>query len=99
MDAEHESHQIHGVFWIRQSRGKEKCNSLDELRLYRGTRLALMQIYGAERGRTYCGGGALPFSGQDQGDAAAKLDEDEGRSGDGGGAPVPDGGERKKMQN
>ena len=49
--------------------------------------------------RRICGGGALPFSGQDQVDAAAKLDEDEGRSGDGGGAPVADGGERKKMRN
>ena len=41
----------------------------------------------------------LPFSGQDQVDAAAKLDEDEGRSGDGGGALVADGGERKMMPN
>ena len=41
----------------------------------------------------------LPFSGQGQVDAAAKLDEDEVRYGDGGGAPVTDGGERKKMRN
>ena len=40
----------------------------------------------------------LPFSGQGQVDAAAKLDEDEVHSGHGGGAPVADGGERKKMQ-
>ena len=40
----------------------------------------------------------LPFSGQDQVDAASKLDEDEGRCGDGGGAPVADGGERKKTR-
>lgn len=49
--------------------------------------------------RRICGGEALPFSGRDQVDVAAKLDEDEGRSGDGGGAPVADGGGRKKMRN
>ena len=38
------------------------------------------------------------ISGQDHVDAAAKLDKDEGHSGDGGGAPVTDGGERKKMR-
>ena len=54
------------------------------------------QIYGVF---WICGGAALSFSGQDQVDAAAKLDEDEGRSGDDGGAPVADGGERKKMRN
>ena len=46
-----------------------------------------------------CGRGVLPFSGQGQVDAAAKLDEDEVRCGDGGEAPVTDGGERKKMRN
>ena len=49
--------------------------------------------------RQICGGRALLFSSQDQVDAAAKLDEDEGRSGDDGGAPVEDGGARKKMRN
>ena len=48
--------------------------------------------------RWICGEGALSFSGQSQVDAAAELDEDEGHSGDGGGAPVADGGERKKMR-
>ena len=48
--------------------------------------------------RWICGGGALPFSGQDQVDAAAKLDKDEVRCGDIGGALVTDGGERKKMR-
>ena len=46
-----------------------------------------------------CSGGALPFSGQVQVDAAAKLDGDEIRYGSGCGAPVTDGGERKKMRN
>ena len=41
----------------------------------------------------------LPCSGQVQVDAAAKLDGDEVRCGDGGGSPVTDGGERKKMWN
>jgi len=46
-----------------------------------------------------CGGGMLPFSGQGQVGAAAKLDEDEVHYGNGGGAPVTDGGERKKKRN
>ena len=46
-----------------------------------------------------CGRGVLPFSGQRQVDAAAKLDGGEVCCGDGGGAPVTNGGERKKMQN
>ena len=41
----------------------------------------------------------LPFSGQGQVGAAAKLDEDEVHYGNGGGAPVTDGGERKKKRN
>ena len=45
-----------------------------------------------------CSGGALPFSGQVQVDAAAKLDGDEMRCGGGSGAPVIDGSERKKMR-
>ena len=49
--------------------------------------------------RNICGGGVLPFSGQRQVDAAAKLEGDEVCCGDGGGAPVTDGGERKKMCN
>ena len=40
----------------------------------------------------------LPFSGQGRVDAAAKLDEDEVCCGDDDGAPVTDGGERKKMR-
>ena len=48
--------------------------------------------------RRICGGGALPFSGQSQVDAAAELDEGEGRSGDGGGALVADGVDRKTMR-
>ena len=48
--------------------------------------------------RRIYGGGALPFSGQGQGDAAAKLDEDEGRSGDGGGAPVADGARGRRCE-
>ena len=43
-------------------------------------------------------GRALLFSGQDQVDAAAKVDGDEMRRGCGGGAPVADGGERKKKK-
>ena len=49
--------------------------------------------------RKICSGGAPPFSGQVQVDAAAKLDRYEMRCGGGGGAPVTYGGERKKMRN
>ena len=45
-----------------------------------------------------CCGGAPPFSGQVHVDAAAKVDGDEKRSGGSGGAPVTDGGERKKTR-
>ena len=44
-----------------------------------------------------CGRAPL-LSGQDQVDAEAKVDVDEMCRGGGGGAPVADGGERKKMR-
>ena len=102
MDAEHVPHNIYGVFGLKEAiaggtqelgwtaRGTEEhANPSVDLWRRKGKHLL----------RKICGGGTLPFSGQVQVDAAAKLDGDEVRCGDGGRAPVIDGGERKKMRN
>ena len=47
-----------GFFGSSEAMARKKHKKSDELRPYRGTRLALVQIYGAERGRTYCRGSA-----------------------------------------
>ena len=43
-------------FGSGEAMAREEHKNSDELRPYRGTQLALVQIYGAERGNTYCRG-------------------------------------------
>ena len=101
MDAEYVSHKIYGVFGSKEA----IAGGTQELRwTARGTEehaspsADLWRRKGKHLLRKICGGGMLPFSGQGQVDAAAKLDEDEGRSGDGGGALVADGARGRRCE-
>ena len=102
MDAEHVLHKIYGVFGSKEAIE----DGTQELRwTTRGTEehaspsVDLWHRKGKHLLQKICGGGILSFSGQVQVDAAAKLDGDEVRCGDDGGALVTDGDERKKMRN